>query len=90
MYDRINTLESQQTKHEKKISEMSRAVSKLASFKQSVLESLANDDEMDELKGMVGSHIAQSASSGPPISSNTITKAHTTYINSDNGCMTCL
>ncbi|KAJ3288935.1 hypothetical protein HDU76_007604, partial [Blyttiomyces sp. JEL0837] len=49
---RIEQLETLLTRSEKRVTEMSRAVTKLASFKQSVMESLANDEELEEIRSL--------------------------------------
>ncbi|KAI9342766.1 hypothetical protein DFJ73DRAFT_842329 [Zopfochytrium polystomum] len=69
LVNRIAQLEGQLSRSEKRITEMSRVVSKLASFKQSVMESLANDDELEEIRGVVaaGSSAAARGSTSSPL-----------------------
>ncbi|KAJ1559905.1 hypothetical protein HK405_008917, partial [Cladochytrium tenue] len=52
---RVQQLESQLTHSDRRAAEMSRVVSKLASFKQSVMESLANDEDVEELRAGIAS-----------------------------------
>ncbi|KAJ1558556.1 hypothetical protein HK405_013421, partial [Cladochytrium tenue] len=66
---RVQQLESQLTRSDRRVAEMSRVVSKLASFKQSVMESLANDDEVEELRAGIASAGASARAAGTGASS---------------------
>ena len=50
LFSRVMQLEAQLARSDVRISEMTRVVAKLASFKQTVMESLTNDDDGDDLQ----------------------------------------